>query len=322
MAACYGTHSHLQKGHTMRRIYLPAFPSLFFLLFLSCATTVHAAAQGGNTAPQQVLLWPNGAPGAVGATDLDKPSITAYIPANNPTHTAVVVCPGGGYVMLAVDKEGTQVAHWLNARGVAAFVLTYRLGPRYHHPAQLMDAQRAIRYVRANALRYDIAPDKIGIWGFSAGGHLASTAGTHFDAGNSAASDVIEHASSRPDFMVLAYPVISMQPGTTHNWSMHALLGETPSPALVDGLSNETQVTPQTPPTFLFSTTNDDAVPVMNSVLFYEALLRSGVPAEMHIFEQGRHGAGLAQENPELRLWPVLLQNWMHKNGWMAAGAE
>jgi acetyl esterase/lipase len=258
----------------------------------------------------------------VGATDLDKPSITAYIPTNNPTHTAVVVCPGGAYVMLAVDKEGTQVAHWLNARGVAAFVLAYRLGPRYHHPAQLMDAQRAIRYVRANAARFDIAPDKIGIWGFSAGGHLASTAGTHFDAGNSAATDVIEQASSRPDFMVLAYPVISMQPGTTHNWSMHALLGDTPNPALVNGLSNETQVTPQTPPTFLFSTSNDGAVPVMNSVLFYEALLRSGVPAEIHIFEQGPHGTGLAQDYPELRLWPVLLQNWMHKNGWMASGAE
>ncbi len=304
----------------MRRIFLPTFASLCLLVF--CSTTHAVTAQGNNPSPQPIPLWPNGAPGDVGTTNLDKPTITPYLPTNNPTRTAVIVCPGGGYEMLAVNKEGTQVAHWLNTRGVAAFVLIYRLGSRYHHPTQLMDAQRAIRYIRANAAQYGIDPNKIGIWGFSAGGHLASTAGTHFDAGNPDATDAIEHASSRPDFMVLAYPLISMQPGLAHTGSIHALLGEQPNPALVNELSNETQVTPQTPPTFLFSTTNDEIVPVMNSVLFYEALLRSGVPAEIHIFEQGHHGAGLAQDNPELRMWPVLLQNWMHKNNWMAAGAE
>ena len=244
------------------------------------------------------------------------------LPAQNPTHTAIVVCPGGGYSELAIDKEGTQVAHWLNDRGVAAFVLTYRYGPRYHYPIPLLDAQRAIRYVRTHASEDSIDPDRIGIMGFSAGGHLASTAGTHFDNGNPDTTDPIEHASSRPDFMVLAYPVISMEPGITHNGSLHHLLGEEPNPMLENELSNETQVTPQTPPTFLFSTTNDETVPVMNSVLFYEALLRSGVPAELHIFEQGHHGSGLAQDNPQLRMWPILLQNWLHLHGWMAIGSR
>lgn len=258
----------------------------------------------------------------MGDTPLDQPVLTPYLPAQNPTHTAIVVCPGGGYSELAVDKEGTLVAQWLNDRGVAAFVLTYRYGPRYHYPIPLLDAQRAIRYVRTHASEDSIDADRIGIMGFSAGGHLASTVGTHFDSGNPDATDPIEHASSRPDFMVLAYPVISMEPGITHNGSLHHLLGEEPNPTLENELSNETQVTPQTPPTFLFSTTNDETVPVMNSVLFYEALLRSGVPAELHIFEQGHHGSGLAQDNPQLRMWPILLQNWLHLHGWMESGAE
>lgn len=269
-----------------------------------------------------ILLWPQGAPGAVGTTDLDKPTITPYFPPSNPTHTAILVCPGGGYQYLAMDHEGVQVARWLNVRGVAAYVLTYRHGPRYQYPAPLLDAQRAIRYVRAHAMENGLDPTRIGIMGFSAGGHLASTTGTHFDAGNPSAADPVERVSSRPDFMVLAYPVISMQPGITHNGSLHMLLGEQPNPALQDELSNETQVTPRTPPTFLFSTTNDETVPVINSVLFYQALLRSGVPAELHIFEQGHHGSGLAQDNPQLRMWPVLLQNWLHLHGWMAEDAH
>jgi acetyl esterase/lipase len=275
-----------------------------------------------TTGPAPILLWRNGAPGAVGDSPSDKPILTPYLPAQNPTHTAIVVCPGGGYAMLAIDKEGTQIAHWLSDRGVAAFVLTYRYGPQNHHPVPLLDAQRAIRYVRSHASEDAIDPDRIGIMGFSAGGHLASTAGTHFDNGNPNATDPTERVSSRPDFMVLAYPVISMQPGVTHNGSLHNLLGEQPSPMLEDELSNETQVTAQTPPTFLFSTTNDETVPVSNSVLFYEALLRAGVPAELHIFEQGSHGSGLAQADPQLRMWPILLQNWLHLHGWMASGAE
>jgi len=284
-----------------------------------------AVAQTASAAappPQPMLLWPNGAPGAKGTAPSDEPAITVYLPAQNPTRTGIVVCPGGGYHMLATDWEGTKVAAWLNARGVAAFVLRYRLGPRYHYPVELLDAQRALRTVRSRAAQYGLDPDRIGIWGFSAGGHLASTAGTHFDNGNPESPDPIEHASSRPDFMVLAYPVISMEPGTTHVGSLHNLLGDQPNPMLMNELSNETQVTTQTPPTFLYATTADKTVPVMNSILFYEALLRAGVPVEMHIFQVGNHGSGLGQKVPELRLWPVLLQNWLQLHGWMAEGAH
>lgn len=314
---------------TKIRRLLPAF-GLLPLLACGALLMAQSAAAGApspspaqaSSAPVPVLLWPNGAPGAVGDTPLDKPSITAYLPAQNPTHTAVVICPGGGYAHLAMVKEGSLVAKWLNDRGVAAFVLVYRLGPRYHNPAQIMDAQRAIRYVRSHAAEDGLDPSRIGIWGFSAGGHLASTAGTHFEAGNPSDPDPIQHVSSRPDFMVLAYPVISMQPGITHMGSLHMLLGDQPNPILEDELSNETQVTPKTPPAFIYATTTDHTVPVMNSVLFYEACLRAGVPAELHIFEQGAHGSGLGQGSPQLRMWPTLLQNWMNLHGWMAATAE
>lgn len=282
---------------------------------------IQGSSPSAATPPQTIPLWPTGAPGAVGTAPVDTPTITIYLPPRNPTRTGIVICPGGGYSELAIEKEGTKVAQWLNTRGVAAFVLKYRLGPRYHHPAPLMDAQRAIRYVRFHADQEGLSPNHIGIMGFSAGGHLASTVGTHADQGNIEASDPIERVNSLPDFLVLAYPVISMQPGITHKGSLHMLLGENPNPMLENELSNETRVTAQTPPTFLFSTTNDPAVPVINSVLFYEALLRAGVPAELHLFEQGNHGSGLAQDNPQLRMWPVLLQNWLHLHGWMASGA-
>ena len=308
----------------MKKFRLSTAVCFLIAAILACGTSAFAQSTqpAPSAAPSTIPLWPNGAPGAQGTTPLDQPTLTVYLPAQNPTRTGIVIFPGGGYQMLAIDLEGTQIAHWLNARGVAAFVVTYRLGTRYHHPVELLDAQRAIRYVRSHAAENGLDPAQIGVWGFSAGGHLASTAGTHFDSGNAKAADPVERASSRPDFMVLAYPVISMQPGITHNGSLHNLLGEQPSPTLQNELSNETQVTVRTPPTFLFSTTNDPAVPVMNSVLFYEALLRAGVPAEMHLFEQGHHGVGLAQDNPQLRMWPILLQNWLHLHGWMAAAAE
>jgi acetyl esterase/lipase len=219
--------------------------------------------------------------------------------------------------MLAVDHEGKQIAEWLNARGVAAFVLRYRLGPRYHHPIELGDAQRALRLVRFHAADYGLASDKIGIWGFSAGGHLASTAGTHFDRGNPDAADSIERASSRPDFMILAYPVISFTTPYTHRGSLRNLLGDNPDPKLVASLSNETQVTPETPPAFLFHTTTDSGVPPENSVLFYLALQKAGVPAEMHIYERGEHGVGLALFDPILSSWPSRLEEWMRLHGWM-----
>ena len=269
-------------------------------------------------APKVELLWPNGAPGALGNEESDRPTLTIHLPgAAHAGDGGVVVCPGGGYGMLAVDHEGKQIAEWLNARGVAAFVLRYRLGPRYHHPIELGDAQRALRLVRFHAAEYGVAPGKIGIWGFSAGGHLASTAGTHFDSGQSGAPDPVDRMSSRPDFMILAYPVISFTTPYTHRGSLRNLLGDNPDPKLVAGLSNETQVTPQTPPAFLFHTNSDSGVPPENSVLFYLALRKAGVPAEMHIYERGEHGVGLALFDPILSTWPKRLEDWLRRNGWM-----
>src|ERR1700676_4194637 len=269
------------------------------------------------TAPPVEMLWPNGAPGALGSEETDRPSLTVYLPPSNGARGGVIVCPGGGYGMLAVDHEGRQIAEWLNARGVAAFVLRYRLGPRYQHPIELGDAQRALRFVRFHAANYHIDSGKIGIWGFSAGGHLAATAGTHFDAVQANASDPIDGMSSRPDFMILAYPVISFTTPYTHRGSMRNLLGDNPDPTLAANLSNETQVTPRTPPTFLFHTNGDTGVPPENSVLFYLALRKAGVPAEMHIYERGEHGVGLALFDPILSTWPKRLEDWMRLNGWL-----
>jgi len=273
-------------------------------------------AYGQTQPPEPMPLWPNGAPGALGNEDVDKPTLTAY-PAKGAgvAPTAVIVCPGGGYQHLAMVKEGSDIAIWLNHLGISAFVLKYRLGPKYHHPAELNDAQRAIRYVRAHAADYNIKPDRIGIWGFSAGGHLASSAGTHFDEGNRSTSDVLDRQSSRPDFMILAYPVITFHDPLAHAGSRVNLLGKTPDPALVDLFSNETQVTAKTPPTFLFHTTEDKTVPVENSIMFYSALRKAGVPAEMHIYLKGAHGVGLAPFDPVLRTWPERLADWMKVQG-------
>jgi acetyl esterase/lipase len=266
--------------------------------------------------PQRVLLWPDGAPGAQGDTDADKPNLSIYpISGAQKVATGVVVFPGGGYVNLAMDHEGTQIAAWLNSYGIPAFVLRYRLGPKYHHPIELGDAQRAIRYVRAHAAEYGIDPHRIGVWGFSAGGHLASTTGTHFDSGKADSSDPIERESSRPDFMILAYPLITFKEPFLHRGSRNALLGNNPDPALIGLLSNETQVTKETPPAFLFHTSDDATVPVQNSIEFYLALRAAGVPAEMHIFQHGKHGVGLARDNPDLSVWPDLLANWLKERG-------
>jgi len=282
-----------------------------FILLSNCTF-----AQTTTVSPAQVLLWPNGAPGAVGNEDADRPSLTIYaLPPTHAPRSAVVVCPGGGYVGLAMDHEGRQIAEWLNSLGISAFILKYRLAPRYHHPAPMLDAQRAVRYVRSHAADYSLAPDRIGIWGFSAGGHLASTAATHIEAGNPSASDPLERASSRPDFLILAYPVISCTETFMHVGSCRNLLGDHPDPGLAEKMSNEKQVTSETPPTFLFHTTNDETVPVENSVAFYLALRKAGVPAEMHIYERGRHGVGLATKDPALATWPILLANWLRLRG-------
>ena len=262
------------------------------------------------------LLWPGGAPGAVGTEDSDKPSLTIYpAPGKSAVQTGVIVCPGGGYGYLAKDHEGDQIARWLNSIGIQAFLLQYRIAPRYHYPAPVLDGQRAIRFVRAHAAGYHISASRIGIWGFSAGGHLASTTGTHFDSGDPQAADPVDRFSSRPDFMILAYPVISFTTPYTHLGSMHNLLGEHPDPRLVESLSNETQVTAQTPPTFLFHTSEDHGVPAENSVLFYLALHKAGVPAELHIYERGPHGVGLASTDAVLATWPARLKDWLEIRG-------
>jgi acetyl esterase/lipase len=268
--------------------------------------------------PQTIPLWSGKAPGAMGDADDDIPTLTIYMPPNTTgPMTAVVIAPGGGYAHLAMNLEGRAPANYLNSVGVAAFVLKYRLGPKYHHPIELGDAQRAIRTVRARAAEWHIAPDRIGIMGFSAGGHLASTASTHFDAGDNAAGDPVERAGSRPDFAILGYPVITFTEAWTHQGSKTALLGDKPDPALVRSLSNETQVTAMTPPTFLFHTNADTTVPVENSVQYFLALRRAGVPAEMHIFKDGGHGAGLAMQDPVLSEWPKVLANWLRASGFV-----
>jgi acetyl esterase/lipase len=211
------------------------------------------------------------------------------------------------------------VARWLNELGIAAFVVHYRLGPRYHHPIMLQDAQRAVRLVRAGADRWHIDAHRIGVIGFSAGGHMASTAGTHFDGGSASSADPVDRQSSRPDFMILVYPVITMELPFAHQGSRANLLGENPAPELVRAMSNETQVGSQTPPTFLVATTDDAVVPVENTLLFYHALHRAGVPVEMHVYEHGQHGFGLALDDPELSTWTALCATWMRIHGWLAA---
>lgn len=227
----------------------------------------------------------------------------------------MIICPGGAYSHLEMEKEGSDVAKWLNSLNASGFVLKYRLGPRYHHPAMLQDAQRAIRMVRTRASSLGLRPDRIGIMGFSAGGHLASTAATHFDSGDPRASDPVDRVGSRPDFLILGYAVISMNSEYTHAGSRTALLGDHPDPKLLDDLSNDQRVTSQTPPTFLFHTNADTTVPAENSVRFYLALRKAGVPAELHIYEQGAHGVGLAPTNATLSSWPGRLADWLRGRG-------
>ena len=276
--------------------------------------------QAGDPAagPRMELLWPNGAPGAMGTAPEDCPSLTIYHPAEGMSNgAAVVICPGGGYGHLASVKEGSDVAEWLNSFGVTGCVLKYRLSPRYRHPAPLLDAQRAIRLVRSQAAEWKLDPQRIGVLGFSAGGHLAATAGTHFDQGDPEATDPIDKVGCRPDLMVLCYPVISFSSPYTHVGSRNNLLGPNADPKLFELLSNEKHVTRETPPTFLFHTSADTGVPPENSLMFYMALHAKGVPAEMHIYEQGKHGVGLAVKDPVLSSWPRRCSQWMEVHGFL-----
>ena len=258
-------------------------------------------------------LWPAGAPGALGTEDKDRPTLTPYLPdAATATGAAIVICPGGGYGMLA-SHEGKDYALWLNEHGVAGFVLKYRLGSNgYRHPVMLQDAARAIRLVRALAGDWGVDPKRIGVMGSSAGGHLASTLVTHFDGGKPDAGDPIERQSSRPDLGILCYAVITLGENT-HQGSKQNLLGKDPSPELVRLLSNELQVSPQTPPCFIWHTWEDSAVKVENSLDFAAALRRAGVPFDLHIYQRGQHGIGLANGHP----WTKDCLFWLQVQGFV-----
>ena len=281
------------------------------------AVLIGISATSFSAEPKVDLLWPDGAPGAKGDKPADKPTLTACLPdADQANGTAIVICPGGGYGHLAIDHEGRQIAEWCNSLGIAGFILEYRHRTRgYGHPAPLQDAQRAVRTVRARAKEFKIDPAKIGIIGFSAGGHLVSSVGTHFDAGDPQAADPVMRVSCRPDFMILCYPVIAFNEPYTHRGSQRNLLGDNADPELVKSLSSEKQVTPRTPPTFLFSTDGDKGVPAENSVQFYLALRRAKVPAELHVYQHGRHGLGLAQKQPGTANWPKQCIDWMRGLG-------
>lgn len=290
--------------------------ALPLLLAFNFATT--APAQNPNppssptsSQPTPIPLWPDGAPGAKGSAPEDIPSVQLYQPrTDRASGAAIIVCPGGGYRALA-PHEGHDVAVWLNSIGVTAVVLKYRLGPKYQHPVMMQDALRAIRFTRSKAAEWKIDPSRVGIMGFSAGGHLASTVATHFDTGNLNARDPIDRLSSRPDVAILCYPVITMTDPFAHKGSRQNLLGENPSQLLIDLMSNEKQVTEWTPPTFLFHTADDASVPVENSMMFASALRQKKVPHELHVYEHGRHGVGLAPNDPTLGTWPKLLENWL-----------
>lgn len=298
-----------------KQLMIYSFSSALLMIALIFVGSLARAQDAARPAPMP--LWPDGAPGTKGTLPEDIPTLSLYRPpAGKANGAMIVVCPGGGYGHLS-DHEGHAVAVWLNSIGVTAAVLKSRLGPRYNHPSPMLDATRAMRTVRARAKEWNLDPNRIGILGFSAGGHLASTIATHFDGGDPNATDPIERASSRPDIAVLAYPVISMEAAIAHAGSRKNLLGDNPSPELVELLSNEKQVTPQTPPTFLFHTVDDDVVKVENSLLFAEGLRKAKVPYEMHIFEKGAHGLGLAGNDPALNIWPKLLENWLRVRGFI-----
>lgn len=288
-----------------------------FVVLLGTATIAHSA-------PDKQLLWPEGAPGAKGQTDKDQPWVDVYLPDKAKSNgAAFVVCPGGGYGGLAADHEGVQPAKFFNSLGVTAFVLHYRLGSSgYHFPTELQDVQRAIRLVRSGAAKYGIDPQRIGVMGFSAGGHLTSMAATLFEEGDPKSSDPIDRVSSRPDVAVPCYPVISMIDAFGHKGSRKNLLGPNDNDDLAKQVSTHLRVTPRTPPCFIFQTDEDTVVPAENAVQFYLALRQNKVPAELHIYRPGPHGVGLMQGDPVLGTWPQHLAAWLRNQAFFSTAAR
>ena len=301
-----------------------------YTLLLICMSTPYANGQ------QEIPLWDGVAPGSEGFTatevteerdqngtpnrrisQVSKPTLTVFPASTEKTSkAAVVICPGGGYGGLSFDYEGIEMAEWFAKRGVTAFVLKYRHGGGVHqHPVPLQDVQRAMRIVRENASEFGYESNRIGVMGFSAGGHLASSVTVQNGSGNESAQDPIDRQSAQPDFLILAYPVISMEEGVTHGGSRQNLLGENPSAELVELMSNDRQVTDATPPTFIVHATDDGAVIVENSLRFYRALVDHKVPAELHVFAEGGHGFGMRRKDVPIVEWPNLLENWLRSRG-------
>jgi acetyl esterase/lipase len=274
------------------------------------------------------ILWPEGAPGALGKADIDEPRLFVF-PAKvaateraamQSPRTGVIVLPGGAYRTLMMEKEGATVARWLSQRGVDAFVLQYRLGPKYHFPTPMLDGARAVRYVRSHAAELGVAPNKVGVWGFSAGGHLAGWLATVHDNGNPKSQDPVERVSDRPDFAILSYARLSVDPSIPRPTNLEALVGDHPSEQTMEMISIDRHVTMGTSPSFIFSTSADETVNSRTATAYYDALKRLNIPAELHIFERGAHGVGLGlglQHVPELSELTVLVENWMQTHGWM-----
>lgn len=301
-----------------------AAPLLIFLT--SLVTAAHSAQSmpldpglGITTLP----VWDNPPPGSA-PDDADSATLTVFPALRGKANgTAVIVAPGGSYLRVVSDLEGREVADWFASRGITAFVLRYRVGARNLYPIPLQDAQRAIRVVRSLDTRYGFEPDRIGFIGFSAGGHLAAAAGTLFDAGNAASADPVERLSDRPDFLILGYAWLNaMQPNDQHLITYCSVL---PNIAADQCRAYEKQYTPSvhvskdTPPTFIYSTSDDHTVPVSASVDFYTALTAAGVPAELHIFRHGRHGSALGSGDATLDAWPSLLEQWLRDQGLLAS---
>jgi acetyl esterase/lipase len=306
----------------MNQCHIPKLIRMLFFVF--CSVSLWAQ-------DYQIPIWPDKVPNQLEGlppenleqgeilrvSKVSNPDIKVYLPSGrHATGQAVLICPGGGYAVLAYNWEGTDIARWLTAKGIAGIVLKYRLPSPEFQPmprlAPVQDAKQAIRLIRQNAKDWNIDPNQVGVMGFSAGGHLASTLGTHYNDTESDVDGQVADISARPDFMVLMYPVISMGEDIAHMGSRSNLLGENPTTELIQAYSNELRVTPQTPPTFLVHSSDDQGVPVSNSLRFYQALLDHGVPAEMHLYPYGGHGYSLAIDDGYLKNWPNLLAEWLN----------
>ncbi len=298
--------------------------TLATLIMIASATVVSAQ----SPAPAAVIpIWAEGVPNKPAnllpekddepfrPTNISEPTLSVFpAPEAGRSGAAVVICPGGGYRRLAIDKEGYDVAAWLNRIGVSAFVLKYRV-PQFGHPAPLQDVLRSIRLVRREAAKWGVDPTKIGVMGFSAGGHLAASAATLYDDPAGRTGAPLDSVNARPDFHILVYPVITLNGPHAHNGSREYLLGKTPASALVESLSLQNRVTSSTPPAFLVHGGNDTSVPVENSLLYYAGLRKAGIQAELHVYQHGPHGVGMLPGNGPISDWPRRCEEWLRARG-------